>query len=107
MYILRFFAVFLCVFAPLSAVETKTWETGEMSDFQKGNLAKLSLASEGRLFAAPAVKEILDPSVTFLWAIARDSKGNLYAGGGGVGNSKARLIQIDAAGKSKDLAELE
>src|SRR5712691_5952184 len=75
----------LCVLAPLGAVETKYWEQGEEADFQKGTLSKLSLSSEGRLTAAPVLKEIYDASATFLWVVARDSKGNLYAGGGGVG----------------------
>jgi sugar lactone lactonase YvrE len=99
--------VFLCAFATLRAVETKNWQQGEMADFEKGTLTRLSLASDGRLALAPVVKEIFDPNVAFLWAIARDSKGNLYAGGGGLGGSKTRLFMVDPAGKSKTLAELE
>jgi sugar lactone lactonase YvrE len=53
------------------------------------------------------VKEIFDPSVAFLWAVARDSKGNLYAGGGGLGGTKTKLFMVDPSGKSKTLAELE
>src|SRR4051794_96472 len=97
----------LCVLAPLAAVETKYWEQGEESDFQKGTLSKLSLSSEGRLTTAPALKEIYDAAATFLWSVARDSKGNLYAGGGGVGGSKSKLVMVDASGKAKMLAELE
>jgi sugar lactone lactonase YvrE len=97
----------LCVLAPLLAVETKYWEQGEEADFQKGTLSKLSLSSEGRLTTAPVLKEIYDASATFLWAVARDSKGNLYAGGGGVGGSKSKLIAVDPSGKAKLLAELE
>src|SRR5579871_3352175 len=104
---LRVFLSFLCVFAPLSAVETKSWEQGEMADFEKGTLTKVSVSSDGRLMLAPALTEVLDPSVTFLWAIARDSKGNVYTGGGGVGSSKAKLFQIDPTGKSKTLAEID
>jgi sugar lactone lactonase YvrE len=91
----------------LRAVDTKTWQQGEMADFEKGTLTRLSLASDGRLALAPIVKEIFDPSVAFLWAIARDSKGNLYAGGGGLGGSKTKLFMVDPAGKSKTLAELD
>ena len=39
-----------------------------MPDFDKGSLTRLSLASDGRLTLAPALKEVFDPSVTFLWA---------------------------------------
>ncbi len=97
----------LCSLAPLGAVETKYWEQGEEADFQKGTLSKLSLSSEGRLTAAPVLKEIYDASATFLWVVARDSKGNLYAGGGGVGGSKSKLIAVDPTGKARLLAELE
>lgn len=89
------------------AVETKTWEHSSQADFEKGTLKKLSLRSDGRLFLAPASKEILDSSVAYLWALAEDSKGNLYAGGGGPGASAARLFRIDASGKTESLAELE
>jgi sugar lactone lactonase YvrE len=97
----------LCALGTLRAVETKTWQQGEMADFDKGTLTRLSLASDGRLALAPVVKEIFDPSVAFLWAIARDSKGNLYAGGGGLGGSKTKLFMVDPAGKSKTLADLD
>jgi sugar lactone lactonase YvrE len=39
----------------------------------------------------------------YLWTLARDSKGNLYGGGG----SDARLYRIGPDGKSKVLAELD
>src|SRR5438874_13453682 len=99
MQLLRVLAPVLCVVLPLSAVETQVWEHSEQADFEKGTLTKLSLSSEGRLTPAPVLHEIYDPSVAFLWAIARDSKGNLYAGGGGVGGSKSKLIMVDPAGK--------
>jgi sugar lactone lactonase YvrE len=107
MHISRRLLAFLCASAALRAVDTKTWQQGEMADFEKGTLTRLSLASDGRLALAPVVKEIFDPSVAFLWAIARDSKGNLYAGGGGLGGAKTKLFMVDPSGKSKTLAELE
>ncbi len=56
---------------------------------------------------APAVKEIFDASTAFLWAVARDSKGNIYAGGGGLGATKAKLFVVDPKGTVKTLAELD
>jgi len=100
-------AALACAAAIVQAVETRTWQQADMADFEKGNLARLSLSSDGRLTLAPALKEISDPSVTFLWAVARDSKGNLYAGGGGLGGSKTKLLEIDSSGKEKTLAELD
>ena len=99
--------ILVCATSPLLAVETKTWQTAEMADFDKGTLTGLSLSSEGRLTLAPAVKEIFDGSVSFLWAVARDSKGNVYAAGGGLGGTKAKLFAVDPQGKMKTLAELD
>src|SRR5580658_7754055 len=107
MQISRVLIAFLCASAALLAVETKYWQQTEMADFEKGTLTRLSLSSEGHLMLAPVVKELYDPSVTFLWAVARDSKGNLYTGGGSVSASKAKLIAIDPSGKAKTLAELD
>src|ERR1700691_5336857 len=107
----RVLAAFLCILAPLGAplwaVETRTWEQSDQADFERGTLTKLSLSSDGRVAPALVVKELYDASVTFLWGIARDSKGNLYAGGGGIGGTKAKLVQIDASGKSKTFAEFD
>src|SRR2546430_3492281 len=96
-----------CILLPLAAVETQTWEQSSMADFEKGTLTRLSLSSEGHLTLAPVLKEVLDPSVAFLWAVARDSKGNWYVGGGALGGSKAKLFTIDAQGKGRLLAELD
>ena len=88
------------------AVETRFWIQNEQADFEKGTLKNLSLRSDGRLALAPVFKELLASSTPYLWALAEDSKGNVYAGGGGSGSSQAKLFVIDAAGKSKTLAEL-
>jgi hypothetical protein len=92
---------------PLHAVETRFWQQDELSDFEKGNLNKISIRSDGRLLLAPAVSEILDSSTPYLWAVARDSKGNIYAGGGGPTGSTAKLFEIAPGGKSTVAAELE
>src|SRR5580658_8100129 len=107
MKILCSLGALMCAAAAVHAAETRTWQQSEMADFEKGSLTRLALSSEGRVTLAPAMKEIFDPSVTFLWAVARDSKGNLYAGGGGLGGSKTKLFMVDPSGKSKTLAELE
>lgn len=92
---------------PLKAVETKFWIQDDLSEFEKGSLNKLSVRSDGRLFLAPVVTEALDSSIPYLWAAAQDSKGNVYTGGGGPTGSSAKLFQVDRAGASKVLAELD
>lgn len=111
MQVSRVSALVLCTLLALAsflfAVETKVWEHAEQADFEKGTLSKLSLSSDGRLTTAPVLREVYDPSVAFLWAVARDSKGNVYAGGGGVGGSKSKLVIVDGAGRARTLAELD
>jgi len=92
---------------PALCVETRFWQQSELADFEKGKLSRLSVRSDGRLSLAPVVRELLDSSTPYLWAVAQDSKGNIYAGGGGPSGLTAKLFQIDPQGRSKVLAELD
>jgi outer membrane protein assembly factor BamB len=97
----------LCAGSLLPAVDTKTWEQNSMEDFDRGTLQHLSLSSDGRLSVAPRLREVYDASLAFLWAVARDSKGNIYVGGGSLGGSRAKLSVVDSQGRGKLLAELD
>jgi outer membrane protein assembly factor BamB len=90
----------------LPATQTKTWIQNDYSDFDKGNLKRISLSSDGRLALAPQFREVFDSASVYLWALASDSKGNLYAAGGGPGGPGARVYVIPPDGKGKTLAEL-
>lgn len=90
----------------LSAVETRTWRLGDYSDFEKASLHRVALRSDGRLMLAPVLAELLDSGLPYLWALARDSKGVLYAGGGGPG-AGAVVWMIRPGAKPEVLAELE
>src|ERR1700693_966372 len=107
MKILKFSVVALATVGVCFAVETRFWEQGDRSDFEKGTLHHLSLRSDGRIFPAPEFTEIFDSSTPYLWAIGVDSKGNLYTAGGGSGSGSAKVYVIDPAGKSRTFAELE
>lgn len=95
--------VFTILALPAFASQTRTWTESEYSDFEKGNLKNLSLRSDGLVTLAPHFQEIYDTSSAYLWALARDSKGNLYAGGG----PGAKLYRLSAHGEKKTLAELD
>ncbi|MBM3745193.1 MAG: hypothetical protein FJW34_05305 [Acidobacteria bacterium] len=84
--------------------ETRYWSQGDYADFEKGHSSKVSLTSDGRLRLAPRFEEIFDSASIYLWALAEDSKGNLYAGGGGPGGPGARLYVLPPEGKGKTLA---
>jgi len=88
---------------PAFAVETRTWTQSEYADFEKGILKDLSLRSDGLLTLAPKFEQVYDTVSPYLWALARDSKGNLYAGGG----PSADLYRMTPRGEKKKLATLE
>ena len=87
----------------LVAGETRTWSESEYAEFSKGNSKNLSLRSDGPLMLAPKSHELFDTASPYLWSVARDSKGNLYAGGG----TNAKLFEIHAGGKGKLVAEMD
>ncbi|MBV9505818.1 MAG: hypothetical protein JO323_12515 [Acidobacteriia bacterium] len=96
--------VFVCAFSiSLFAGQTQTWSQTDYADFQKGVIKNLSLRSDGVLTLSPRWTEFYDSSAMYLWALARDSKGNLYAGGG----TGAKLYRIGPDGKGKMLTELD
>ncbi|MGE5647898.1 MAG: hypothetical protein ACM336_19145 [Acidobacteriota bacterium] len=92
----------------LSASETRTWTQDEYAEFAKGDLKRLSVSSDGRLRLAPQFRELLDTSSVYLWALAEDSKGNLYAGGGGPGGpGGAGVFAIAPNGKTRTVAQFD
>jgi len=100
---LRRAAIAIVACAALHAGDTRFWTQSEYADFDKGKLKKLSLRSDGLVTLAPELHEMFDTSLAYLWALARDSKGVLYAGGG----SNAKLYRIAPGGKGELVAELD
>jgi hypothetical protein len=87
----------------LWAGQTRTWVENDYSDFGKGVIKNLSVRSDGRLTLAPHFEELYDSPSGYLWALARDSKGNLYTGGG----PDAKLFRISPNGEKKTLTEFQ
>jgi sugar lactone lactonase YvrE len=85
------------------AGQTRSWVETDYSDFEKGVIKNLSLRSDGRLTLGPRFVEVFDSSSAYLWTLARDSKGNLYTGGG----PGAKLYRISPGGEKKMLVELQ
>ena len=88
---------------PVHASQTRTWTQSDYADFERGIVKNLSVRSDGLLTLAPKFQEIYDTSSAYLWALARDSRGNLYAGGG----PGAKLYRLAPGGEKKTLAELD
>src|SRR5215472_16574341 len=83
------------------AGQTRSWVETDYSDFEKGIIKNLSLRSDGRLTLAPRFEELYDSPSAYLWALVRDSRGNLYTGGG----PGAKLYRISPSGEKKTLVD--
>src|SRR5574337_1534347 len=90
----------------LFAEHTRFWEQSTFEEFEKGTHKGIAIRSDGLLVPAPEFKPFADPNLAYLWALAVDSRGRLYAAGG----SDAKVVRIDASGKATsvfDSSELE
>jgi hypothetical protein len=94
-------AAMLAVAAPALAEHTRWWRQSTYEEFDKGTAKGVALRSDGKLFLAPRFAEFADASLAYLLQIRVDSKGNLYAAGG----SNAKVLRIDASGKSTSVFE--
>jgi hypothetical protein len=97
-------SVAVCAALPVIclAVSTRTWLCSSYADFEKGELKGVSLRSDGRVTLAPKTSELFDASLPYVWALTRDSKGALYAGGG----PGARVYRY-SGGKAEKIAEFD
>lgn len=73
----------LCAALTCPGVETELWKHGAPADYESATLKKLAVRSDGRLTLAPQFTEVHDASLPYLWAVAEDTKGRVYAAGGG------------------------
>ena len=100
--------VILLAAAPLTcfAVDTHVWEQSDQAEFSRGTQKDLSIRSDGHITLAPRFKELDSTTVPYLWAVAQDSKGNLYYGGGAPTGATTKIFELPRNGKPKTLAEL-
>jgi len=94
----------LCIFAvsPFALGEgTRTWEQSKFDDLIKGTGNGVAFPSEGGLELAPAFKSLATLPSTYIWSIASDAAGNIYAAAG----SPARVYRITPDGKSTGIFE--
>jgi len=80
---------------------TRTWEQSKFDDLTKGTPKGIALRSEGGLELAPAFKSLATTPSTYIWSIASDSTGNVYAAAG----SPARVYRIAPDGKVTTIFE--
>ncbi|MFY9842260.1 MAG: hypothetical protein WAK23_04070 [Terriglobales bacterium] len=80
---------------------TRTWEQSKFEELTKGTANGIALRSEGGLELAPAFKALATTPSTYIWSIASDSSGSIYAAAG----SPARVYRITPDGQIATLFE--
>ena len=85
----------------LSAEGTRTWEQSRFDDLVKGTASGVAIRSSGGLELAPSFKLLYATPSTYIWAIAADDAGNVYAATG----SPARVYRITPDGNSSIIFE--
>lgn len=75
---------------------TRTWEQSKFDDFEKGTPKGVAIRSDGTLELAPAMKQVYTTPSTYIWAIASDDRGNVYAAAG----APARVYRITPEGQA-------
>jgi hypothetical protein len=100
--LLSAFAVSLfALSATVLAEGTRIWEQSRFEELTKGTVQGVALRSEGGIELAPAFKTLATTPSTYIWSIASDSAGNIYAAAG----SPARVYRITPDGQSATIFE--
>ena len=69
----------------VGAVQPRIWEQETQAQFLEGEVEDLSISREGTVRLGPAVDLLAETGEGYVWSLARDSKGTLYAGTGNEG----------------------
>src|SRR5580658_8753413 len=100
--VLSAFILSTLAFSTVALAEgTRTWEQSKFEELTKGTTNGIALRSEGGLELAPAFKPLATTPSTYIWSIASDSAGNVYAAAG----SPARVYRITPDGQSTTIFE--
>ena len=96
-------ALLWVLLSPLLALAegTRTWEQSKFDDLNKGTAQGVALRSAGGLDLAPAFKALSTTPSAYIWAIAADPQGNVYAAAG----APARIYRITPEGQSTTIFE--
>lgn len=85
----------------LFAEGTRLWKETGYEDFERGTARGVAIRSTGQLELAPAFKSLYTSPSTFIWRIASDKDGVVYAATG----APARVYRITPDGKATIIFE--
>ena len=87
--------------AAVFADGTRAWEQSKFEDLTKGTATGVAIRSSGGLELAPSFKPLYATPSTYIWAVAADESGNVYAATG----SPARVYRITPDGQATIIFE--
>ena len=71
---------------------THLWQQSQMEEFEKGTPEGVAIESDGHLRQGPGLTELATTPSTYVWSIAVDKKGTVFAGTG----SPATVLRLGA-----------
>jgi sugar lactone lactonase YvrE len=80
----------------LLAEGTRIWKQSSFEDFEKGTAKGVAISSDGSLQLAPAFKAVYTTPSTYIWSIAADGQGNVFAAAG----APARVYRVTPDGQA-------
>ena len=90
------------------AVDTESWRQSSFEEFMQGKRERIALRSDGLMTLSPELKELQDSSADAVWALALDSKGNIYTAAPAPEAGKLRVSRIPAGGgEVEKMADVE
>ncbi|MGH9564384.1 MAG: SMP-30/gluconolactonase/LRE family protein [Candidatus Angelobacter sp.] len=97
-----FFSAFIFFFSAFAFAEgTSLWKETGYDDFERGTARGVAIRSTGQIELAPAFKALYTSPSTFVWRIAADRDGTVYAATG----APARVYRVTPDGKSSVIFE--
>ncbi len=96
-----FVALLICQAGAAFAEGTRTWEQSKFEDLVKGTPKGVAVHSSGGLELAPSFKPLHTTPSTYIWALASDDAGNIYAAAG----APARVYRITPDGQASTIFE--
>src|SRR5215471_19035726 len=95
------FLLFAIITTLALAEGTRVWKESSYEDFERGTAKGVAITSNGKLELAPAFKVLYTSPSTFIWSIAADKDGVVYAATG----APARVYRITPDGKGAVIFE--
>jgi hypothetical protein len=88
---------------PAAAVSSRIWKQRERSDFEQGEPHGVALTADGSIRLGSRLDRIFDPGQPYIWAVAVDGHGVVYAAGGNEG----QIYRIGPKGRETSVLQVE